>query len=384
MNTLKESTLPELGLKSQGKVRDIYDIGDHLILIASDRLSIFDRVLPEAIPGKGQMLTEISRFWFDHTQDIIQNHLISQPDPNVLVVKKCRPLPIEMIIRGYLVGSLARDYVSGRREKCGVSLPDGLKPNDPLPEPIMTPTTKAKEGHDQDITPEELISSGLLTPALWEELTRATRELFERGTRSSKKRGLTLVDTKYEFGLDDADSLTLIDEIHTPDSSRFWYQKEAADHVFRFPDKEFVREWGRTIGFTGDGQCPHVPQSMIDAIRESYAHLYKTLLGTTFIPADKNPAARMRNNLKNHQLIKGYVCALLSPDEGMIAALQQSRVPFCVVSNPDELEHSIEPVVILHQEGAFPRSKWPTLPISHNRDDVAKEALLLLKTLEEQ
>ncbi len=384
MHALKESTLPELGLKSQGKVRDIYDIGGKLIFIASDRLSIFDRVLPEAIPGKGQMLTEMSRFWFDHTKDIIQNHLISQPDPSVLVVKKCRPLPVEMIIRGYLVGSLARDYASGRREKCGVALPDGLKLNDPLPEPILTPTTKASEGHDHDITAEELISSGLLTPALWGELTRVTRALFERGTCISGERGLTLVDTKYEFGLDEANTLTLIDEIHTPDSSRFWYQKEAADHIFRFPDKEFVREWGRKIGFTGDGECPHVPQSMIDAIRESYAHLYKTLLGKTFTPAGKNPAARMRNNLKNHQLIKGYVCALLSPDEPMIAALRQSRVPFCIVSNPDELEHSIEPVVILHQEGAFPRSKWPSLPISQDRDDVVKEALHLLKTLEEQ
>jgi len=368
--------IPELGKRRQGKVRDIYE-GDHtLTLIASDRVSIFDLILHETIPDKGRILTELSLFWFEQTRDIIPNHMISHPDPDVMIVKKCQAIPVEMIVRGFLVGSMWRDYALGKRTKCGVPLPDGLQENDPLPFPIITPTTKSHEGHDLDISAQELIDKGVVSKELWERLSDISLKLYQRGLDVVAKRGLILVDTKYEFGLDQDGQLILIDEIHTPDSSRYWYKEDLARKQIRFPDKEFVREWGRSQGFTGDGDIPHLPKEMIERIRENYIKIYHTITGKTL---DEQPK-RLICNLRHEKLIKGYFCALQVDDDRVKKVLDEHQIPYQVIESFEEIDQSIEPVVILGE--TKPKTKWPFIKIGENPEEAAYEAIKRLRNME--
>src|SRR3990167_978646 len=301
---MQKLNLPELGARRQGKVRDIYESKDHLILVASDRLSIFNRVLQEPIQDKGRILTGIALFWFEETKDIIPNHVVSHPDPNVMVVKKCTPLPIEMIVRGYLAGSMWRDYASGKRIKCGISLPENLKQNDPLPSPIITPTTKSQEGHDEDITKEEILAQKIVSPELWNEIENKAIALYMRGNDLLKKRGMILVDTKYEFGIDPEGKLTLIDEIHTPDSSRFWFQKDLEKKEVRFPDKEFVRGWARSQGFTGNGPLISVPKEIQDKVHQGYKEVYQAITGFSLEKESTQFPKRMLQNLKKEGIVQ--------------------------------------------------------------------------------
>lgn len=268
-----------LGDLKRGKVRDVYLQESTIVMICCDRISVYDRILPNPIPDKGRILNLLANFWFDQTKDIIANHIISIPDPNITIAKRCRPLPIEVVVRGYLAGSIWRDYANGKREKCGISLPDDLEKHDPLPEPIITPTTKSDSGHDCDITAEEIIKQGVLTPQLWNQIAKVSQQLFKRGTNILQKRGMTLVDTKYEFGIDQKGNLTLIDEIHTPDSSRFWFND---DPNKEFKDKEFVRKWAAENGFTGEGKVPEIPVAIQEHIRRGYIDIYETVTGEQF------------------------------------------------------------------------------------------------------
>jgi len=313
---LHHTFIPELGIPQRGKVRDIYDQDNNLTMIASDRISVFDIVLPQPIRDKGRVLTELSRYWFQQTEDIIPNHILSQPDPNILIVKKCFPLKVEMIVRSYLVGSLWRDYRSGKRTKCGITLPDGLKENDALPEPIITPTTKSLDSHDEDITKEELITNGIVTKDQWEEMARVSLALFERGQEIAEKKGLILIDTKYEFGLDKEGNLILIDEIHTPDSSRYWFKKDQEVQEVKFPDKEFAREWARSQGFIGQNATPpQLPDDIREKIREGYRNVYETLTGQPLEQDDTPVNYRVLNRLKEQKIIKGVFCLILAGSE---------------------------------------------------------------------
>ena len=249
-NALDQVDLPHLGPKRQGKVRDIYTRGDHLILVTTDRLSAFDRILG-LVPYKGQVLNQLSAFWFDQTRDIVPNHLLEMPDPNVAVVRACTPLLVEVVVRGYISGvtstALWYRYSQGERSIYGIDFPDGLNKNDPLPAPIITPTTKAPDGgHDERITSAEVVSHGLVEAELWEEVCEAAVAVFRRGQAIAQRAGLILVDTKYEFGVDPHGQLVLIDEVHTPDSSRFWRaasypERHAAGEEPENFDKEFIR-----------------------------------------------------------------------------------------------------------------------------------------------
>lgn len=301
--------LPELGKRQQGKVRDIYEQKDTLTLIASDRISIFDRILKEPICDKGRILTELALFWFEKTKDIIPNHILSHPDPNVLIVKKCSPIQIEVIVRGYLTGSLWRDYAKGMRKKCGIALPDGLNRNDPLPNVIVTPTTKS-DIHDEDISKEEILERKIVDRELWEKIEKTALSLYFRGVELLKERGMILVDTKYEFGLDANHQLLLIDEIHTPDSSRFWFMKDLEKKEIHFPDKEFLREWARDKGFTGVGPLIAIPQEIQEKVRLGYMEVYQTITGEIFHKEMNIFPHRMLSNLKRANVIKG-MCALI-------------------------------------------------------------------------
>ncbi len=358
--------LPELGARRQGKVRDIYELEGKLILVASDRISIFDRILQEPIFEKGRILTELALFWFDQTKDIVPNHVLSHPDPNVMVVKKCTPIPIEVIVRGYAAGSLYRDYAKGLREKCGVRLPEGLKQNDPLPNPIVTPTTKSDVGHDEDITKEEIINQKLLDSYQWDEIEKKALALYQRGSELLKKQGMILVDTKYEFGFDADKQLTLIDEIHTPDSSRFWFQKDLERKEVRFPDKEFVREWARNQGFTGNGELPTLNQEFQDKIHRSYVEIYEAITGKSLMQENHFFPKRMWLNLKKANLIQGTFALVImgsekdrSHAEKMGLVFQEAKIPYRVeVASAhkhtrdllrllDSFNESLEPVVCL-------------------------------------
>lgn len=275
----------------QGKVRDVYTLQDKLVVIATDRISAFDVILPEAIPFKGQVLNQLSFFWLENTKDIVSNWAESQPHPNVTIGKKCEALPIEMVIRGYLAGSAWRAYRDGKREMNGKVLPDGLKENDPLPYPIITPSTKAEQGeHDEDISEKEIIEKGILTEKLYHQLEDYTFKLFERGQKIAKEKGLILVDTKYEFGLHNYD-VYLIDEIHTPDSSRYFdiegfeerqYKGEAQPQR----SKEMVRKWLMANGFQGrEGEkLPTMDVEWIEKVSQEYTSLYEQLTGKSFEP----------------------------------------------------------------------------------------------------
>lgn len=273
----------------KGKVRDVYTIRHkYLVMVASDRISAFDVVLPKGIPYKGQVLNQIAAYFLNATRDIVPNWLISSPHPSVSIGKMCQPFKVEMVIRGYLAGHAARTYNSGIRTLCGVTLPEGLKENDKLPEPIITPTTKASEGHDEDISKEEIIRQGIVSKEHYEELERYTKALYARGQEMANKMGLILVDTKYEFGLHDG-KICLMDEIHTPDSSRYFYldgyeERQKKGEEQKQLSKEFVRRWLIDNGFQGkEGQqIPDMNEAWINEISERYIELFEKVTGQSF------------------------------------------------------------------------------------------------------
>lgn len=285
--------LPNQTAFYKGKVRDVYTIADkYLVMVVSDRISAFDVVLPRPIPYKGQVLNTIAARFLDATKDIVPNWKISAPLPNATIGLKCETFPVEMVIRGNLAGHAWRTYKSGKRELCGVALPDGMKENDFFQQPIITPSTKAHEGHDEDISKEEIISRGLVSKDDYEELERITQALFERGRQMARERGLILVDTKYEFGKI-GDTIYLIDEIHTPDSSRYFYangyeERQEKGLPQKQLSKEFVREWLMDNGFQGkDGQTvPEMTDDVVNMISDRYIELYEQVTGTVFIKED--------------------------------------------------------------------------------------------------
>ena len=290
-----------------GKVRDVYNIDNKLlVMVASDRISAFDIVLPRAIPYKGQVLNQIASIFLDATVDIVPNWKVASPDPMVTIGRYCKPFPIEMIIRGYLTGSSWRTYKSGARAICGVPVSDGLKEHECFPEPIVTPTTKAVEGHDEDISEEEIIKQGIVSPEDYAKLKEYTIKLFERGTEIAAEKGLILVDTKYEFGKV-GDQIYLIDEIHTPDSSRYFYANEYEERFAKGEQqkqlsKEFVREWLMENGFQGkDGQqMPEMTDDFVNSVSERYIELYEQVTGEKFnrVPTE-SVLGRIEKNINN-------------------------------------------------------------------------------------
>ena len=276
-----------------GKVRDVYDIeGNLLVMVATDRISAFDVILPKGIPFKGQCLNQIAASFLDATSDIVPNWKLATPDPMVTVGLKAEGFRVEMIIRGYLTGSAWRDYKNGCREICGVRLPDGMRENERFPEPIITPTTKAEEGHDENISKEEIIAQGIVSKEDYEQMEQYTRALFQRGTEIAAKMGLILVDTKYEFGKVDG-KVILIDEIHTPDSSRYFYdegyeEKFEKGEAQKQLSKEFVRQWLIEHNFMNrEGDVmPEITDEYAESVSERYIELYEHITGTTFVPAD--------------------------------------------------------------------------------------------------
>lgn len=306
MNAIRETNfnLPGQTAFYRGKVRDVYTVGDRLVMVASDRISAFDHILPRAIPYKGAVLNQIAAHFLNATRDICPNWLLSTPDPNVAIGRRCEPLRVEMVIRGYLAGHAARTYTSGLRKLCGVSLPDGLRENDQLPVSIITPTTKADEGHDEDISREEIIARGIVAEADYVQMEAYTRALFQRGTEMAARQGLILVDTKYEFGKI-GDEIVLMDEIHTPDSSRYFYtegyaERQSAGERQRQLSKEFVREWLIANGFQGkDGQkMPEMPDAFVQEITDRYVELYEKVTGLPFIKdQSEDPLARIEKAL---------------------------------------------------------------------------------------
>jgi phosphoribosylaminoimidazole-succinocarboxamide synthase len=304
---LKETNFNFPGQKNlyRGKVRDVYEFDNKLLMVASDRISAFDVVLPEPIPYKGQILNQIAAEYLNATKHIVPNWLESTPDPNVSFGKKCDPFQVEMVIRGYLAGHAWREYRDGKRYICGVPMPDGLKENDRLPAPILTPTTKAHEGHDEDISREEILKQGLVDEADYTMLEKYTRELFDFGTKEAAKRGLILVDTKYEFGKFEGE-IYLIDEVHTPDSSRYFYaegyqERQNTGEKQKQLSKEFVRQWLIENGFQGqEGQkVPEMTEEVINNISDRYVELYEGVTGNKFdIPTGGNIMERVKSNIK--------------------------------------------------------------------------------------
>jgi phosphoribosylaminoimidazole-succinocarboxamide synthase len=313
MNAMTYPTLTETrfnfpGQKSfyKGKVRDVYNIDDeYLVMVASDRISAFDVVLPRGIPFKGQVLNQVASRFLEQTKDIVPNWILAVPDPVVSIGKLCAPFKVEMVIRGYLAGHAARTYASGLRELCGVKLVEGLKENDKLPEPIITPTTKASEGHDEDISREDILKKGIVSEEHYVQLENYTRALYRRGTEIAAKRGLLLVDTKYEFGLDKNGQITLIDEIHTPDSSRYFYAEGYAERQSKGEEqkqlsKEFVRRWLIANGFQGkEGQqIPEMKDEWVNEISDRYIELYEKVTGEKFVrSSDADIRGRVEKNV---------------------------------------------------------------------------------------
>ena len=294
----------------KGKVREVYRLGgDLMVMVATDRLSAFDVVMPKGIPYKGQMLNQIATKMMADTQDLVPNWLMATPDPNVSVGKACEPFKVEMVIRGYMSGHAARQYKAGQRELCGVAMPEGMKENDAFPKPIITPATKAEKGdHDEDTSREDILVRGIVSPEDYTVLERYTRALFARGTEIAAKRGLILVDTKYEFGKTKDGEIVLIDEIHTPDSSRYFYAEGYAERQERGEaqkqlSKEFVRQWLIANGFQGlEGQTvPFMSDDYIESVSERYIELYENITGTTFEKADVSDiAARIDQNVRQY------------------------------------------------------------------------------------
>ncbi len=290
-NCIDFTQVPGFPEPYRGKVRDVYSINDDkLAIVVTDRISAFDHILRGSIPFKGQILNRLAAFFMEQVSDIIKTHLIDVPHPNVTIAHACKPLPIEVVVRGYLAGHALREYEKGKRSLCGVSLPDGLRPNEAFPEPVITPTTKAKNGHDEDISRDQIISQKLLSEERLSEIEKTALKLFKRGTEIARKRGLILVDTKYEFGILN-DELILIDEIHTPDSSRY-FLKDGYEENFKSgkkPDqlsKEFVREWLISRNFMGrkDDVMPGLSETFRVDIYHQYAKLYNKLTGHDFTP----------------------------------------------------------------------------------------------------
>ena len=310
MKALTNSSFNFTGQKSvyNGKVRDVYHLNDRrLVMVASDRISAFDHVLPKGIPYKGQVLNQVATMFLKATEDIVPNWLESTPDANVAVGMACEPIRVEMVIRGYLAGHAAREYKLGKRVLCGVEMPEGMRENDKFPEPIITPATKADEGHDEDISREEILANDIVPKAIYEKLEMYTRQLFARGTEMAAAQGLILVDTKYEFGLSDGE-IILIDEIHTPDSSRYFYadgyaERQAKGISQKQLSKEFVRQWLIENGFQGlKGQkMPIMPDDFVQVVSERYIELFEKITGTSFQRADINDIpARIQQNIEDY------------------------------------------------------------------------------------
>ncbi len=308
--TLSDAFIPELPNHYSGKVRENYDLPDgRRIIIATDRLSAFDRILC-AIPHKGQVLTQTARYWFEATGDICPNHVLEYPDPNVVIGKRLNILPVEMVVRGYLAGTTATSiltlYKDGAREMYGHRFPDGLRDNEKLPTPIITPTSKAFDGgHDEPLTPAQIVGEGLLTQAQWDTVAKYSLDLFARGQALTAQRGLILVDTKYEFGTDENGTIVLADEIHTPDSSRYWiagtYRErfEAGQRPDSF-DKDFVRAWVTARCDPYKDEIPEIPAELIEQTSRVYIKAYEEITGSEFVPetSGASPLERVRRNLE--------------------------------------------------------------------------------------
>ena len=311
MNTLLKTdlNLPGQHSKYKGKVREVYHLdNDQLVMVATDRISAFDVVLSKGIPHKGQILNQIAIHMLKATADIVPNWLVASPDPNVSIGVRCEPYKIEMVIRGYLTGHAAREYKIGKRMLCGVPLPEGMIENQKFPNPIITPATKAEEGHDEDISREEIIEQGIVSEKEYIQLEEYTRKLFQRGTSMAAQQGLILVDTKYEFGKSDAGEILLIDEIHTPDSSRYFYQETYTSlQKRRLPQKqlskEFVRQWLIKNGFQGlPGQTlPPMEDNFVETVSRRYIELYEKIIGEDFVQADTDSIEeRIKKALNNY------------------------------------------------------------------------------------
>lgn len=314
MEVLTGTRYTNLGAKRVGKVRDLYEQDERLILVTTDRHSSFDRIIAH-IPWKGQVLNQLSEFWFNKTEDIVRNHMLDVPDPNAMVVEKCAMVPIECVVRGYITGvtdtSLWTLYAKGGRRDFGnFTLPDGLRKNEKLERPVFTPTTKSDE-HDRPVTPQEAVAEGIVPKELMDELERVSLALYARGADIARQRGLILVDTKYEFGLDPEGGLVLIDEVHTPDSSRYW-QLDSYDERFaagkdpEFFDKEFLRLWFKEhCDPYKDATLPEAPPEMIEELSRRYIHMYETLTGGAFHRGETPIEERIERNLQTYRLPEG-------------------------------------------------------------------------------
>jgi phosphoribosylaminoimidazole-succinocarboxamide synthase len=312
-STLQETDFEGLGERIRGKVRDIYVGDDTILLIATDRQSAFDRILAH-VPFKGQVLTQASVFWFEHTKDIVPNHLLSVPDPNVVACKKLRVFPVEVVVRGYITGvtdtAAWTAYARGEREFCGNTLPEGLRKNQKFAQPILTPTTKA-EDHDEKISAREIVERGLMTQEQWDYVAGKALELFERGTRISEEHGVILVDTKYEFGYDDAGKIYLIDEIHTPDSSRYWLKATYAERFANRQepdsiDKEFLRLWFvEHCDPYHDDELPPAPEELVVELSRRYIQSFEMITGKTFEAEVGDVAKRIEQHLKSDSSLSG-------------------------------------------------------------------------------
>ncbi len=306
--TLESTELPGLPPKHKGKVRDVYDLGDRLLLVTSDRISAFDVVLG-TIPCKGQVLNTIAAHWFEKTADVVPNHVLSVPDPAAMVVKKLKPLPVEMVVRRHLTGSLYREYEKGQRNLYGLGLPAGMRRDERFEEPKITPTTKAAIGeHDQPLSPDEVVTQGLVPAALWKQVCAAALGLFRRGEEEARKQGLILVDTKYEFGLE-GERLVVMDEIHTPDSSRYWeldtYEAlHAQGKPQRMLDKENIRQWLLERGFDGHGEAPALTDEVRLSLAQTYLDLQERLTGSKPEILPENPQQRLLSNLKKCGILR--------------------------------------------------------------------------------
>jgi len=309
-NVLTGTNFTGLGDRYEGKVRDNYSKDGRRILVVTDRLSAFDKIIT-LIPFKGQVLNQMAKFWFDNTNDIIANHVIEFPDPNVVVAKECTALPVEMVVRGYITGvtstSAWTHYEKGIRDFCGNELPDGLKKDQKLAKPILTPSTKAeKGGHDESVSREDILSRGIISEEQFDKMADAAMKLYARGVEIAAKQGIILVDTKYEFGVDADGEIVLIDEIHTPDSSRFWYANEYAERFEKgIPqkkiDKEYLREWLAEKGFVGEGEIPEIPDDVKVEVARRYIEAYELITGKEFVAeVVGNVSSRIEANMAKY------------------------------------------------------------------------------------
>lgn len=303
---LEKTDFPQLGVKYQGKVRDNYSKDGRRIIVVTDRLSAFDRIIT-LIPFKGQVLNQIAQFWFERTKDIIGNHVIEFPDPNVVAAAECKTLPVEMVVRGYLTGvtntSVWYHYEKGGRNFCGNKLPDGMRKNEKFEKPILTPSTKAEYGgHDESVSREQILERKIITAEQFDYMADVAMKLYVRGVEICAKQGIILVDTKYEMGISPGGEILLIDEIHTPDSSRFWFAGEYESRLFcgeeqKKIDKEYLREWLAARGFTGEGEVPFVPDDIRAETARRYIEAYELITGQTFEAEVGDVHERLKNNL---------------------------------------------------------------------------------------